>query len=370
MMRACALVLGLLIAAVAAAAAAADGVLPFASASAAFERALTPRVFEFPRDHGAHPTFAHEWWYVTGHLAAPSGERFGFELTFFRVALVPAAATVPADASRWRARQIYIAHFALTDIGRGNFHFAEHLARDALGLSGAATDPLKVWVDDWSLAQAGTNWQIRAAAQGYVLQVRMSAELAPVLNGDRGLSQKSNNPADASYYYSIPRLAVRGTLTRDGRQLDVSGSAWLDREWGSGGLGADEVGWDWFALQLSDGSELMFYSLRRRDGRRDPHSAGTWVAADGAVRALTDADVTIAVQDHWASPRGGRYPARWRVEVPALALSVDLKPALADQELVGRPRYWEGAVDISGRSEGRNLSGQGYVELVGYARAP
>jgi predicted secreted hydrolase len=370
MMGARALVLGLLIAAVAAASAAADGVLPFASESSIFEAALTPRAFEFPRDHGPHPTFAHEWWYLTGHLAAPSGERFGFELTFFRVALAPAAATARPDASHWRARQMYLAHFAVTDIDRGNFHFEERLARDALGLSGAEMDPLKVWVDDWSLAEAGANWQIQAAAQGYALHVQMNAELAPVLNGDRGLSQKSSAPHDASYYYSIPRLAVHGTLMREGQALEVSGSAWLDREWGSGGLGADEAGWDWFALQLSDGSELMFYSLRRRDGRRDPHSAGTWVGADGAVRGLLDADVTVGVQDYWVSPRGGRYPAHWRLEVPALALSVDLTPQLADQELDGRPRYWEGAVDISGRSQGRNISGQGYVELVGYERGP
>jgi predicted secreted hydrolase len=369
MMHARSLALGFLIAIVAAAATAEDGVLPFAGDNAAFERALAPREFEFPRDHGPHPTFAHEWWYLTGHLTAPSGERFGFELTFFRVALARGSAA-PAAASHWRARQIYIAHFALTDIGRGTFHFEERLARDALGLSGAEVDPLKVWVDDWSLASAGATWQIRAAAQGYALHVQMTAERAPVLNGDRGLSQKSSAPADASYYYSIPRLAVHGTLTRDGQALNVSGSAWLDREWGSGGLGADEAGWDWFALQLSDGSELMFYSLRRRDGRRDPHSAGTWVGADGAVRALLDADVALGVEDYWMSPRGGRYPARWHLEVPKLALSVDLKPELANQELDGRPRYWEGAVNVSGRSQGRNISGQGYVELVGYARGP
>jgi predicted secreted hydrolase len=364
------MVLALLAAGVAAAAAAADGVLPFGIGSASFERVLTPREFEFPRDHGAHPTFAHEWWYLTGHLAAPSGERFGFELTFFRIALARAGPDAAADASHWRTQQMYVAHFAVTDIDRGHFRFQERFARDALGLSGAEASPLKVWVDDWSLGAAAGIWQIRAAAQGYALDVQMTAELAPVLNGDRGLSQKSSAPGDASYYYSIPRLAVRGQLVRDGQVLNVSGSAWLDREWGSGGLGADEAGWDWFALQLSDGSELMFYSLRRRDGRRDPHSAGTWVGPDGAVRALVSGDVTIGVQDSWISPRGGRYPARWRVEVPALALAVNLRPVLADQELDGRPRYWEGAVDIAGTANRRNISGQGYVELVGYARAP
>lgn len=353
-----------------AAAAAPDGVLPFAGNNSGFEQALTPHEFRFPRDHGAHPAFAHEWWYVTGHLGAPTGERFGFELTMFRIALAPAAPAAAAEGSAWRARQMYVAHFALTDINRGQFHFQERFARAALGLSGADSEPLKVWVDDWSLGLADGGWQIRAAAQGYALNVRMTTDLPPILNGDRGLSQKSGDPRDASYYYSMPRLAVHGELARDGKTLPVAGSAWVDREWGSGGLGADEAGWDWFALQLSDGSELMFYSLRRRDGRRDPHSAGTWVGPDGSARVLASGDVAINVQDYWPSPRGGRYPARWQVEVPSLGLAVNLRPVLPDQELDGRPRYWEGAVDVTGTQGARNLKGQGYVELVGYARAP
>jgi len=363
-------VLALLAAAFVTAVAAPGGVLPFDADSASFEHTLTPREFEFPRDHGPHPTFAHEWWYLTGHLAAPSGERFGFELTFFRVALARAATDAAPEASRWRAQQMYVAHFAVTDIDRGHFRSQERYARDALGLCGAEGSPLKVWVDDWSLAAAGATWQIKAAAQGYALDLQMTPELAPVLNGERGLSQKSSAPADASYYYSIPRLAVRGHLVRDGQALTVSGSAWLDREWGSGGLGADEAGWDWFALQLSDGSDLMFYSLRRRDGGEDVHSAGTWVGSDGKARALTRADAKIDVEGYWVSPRGGRYPARWRVEVPTLGLAVDLRPVLADQELNGRPRYWEGAVDVSGSRDKRAIAGVGYVELVGYARPP
>jgi predicted secreted hydrolase len=353
-----------------AAVAAPDGVLPFANDGSRFEQALAPHEFEFPRDHGAHPAFAHEWWYVTGHLAAPTGERFGFELTLFRIALAHAAPAAPADASAWRAQQMYVAHFAVTDIDHGQFRFQERFARAALGLAGADSDPLKVWVDDWSLGVADGTWRIRAAAQGYALDLRMTAGLPPILNGDRGLSQKSSDPHDASYYYSIPRLAVHGELVRDGKTLPVTGSAWLDREWGSGSLGAEEAGWDWFALQLSDGSELMFYSLRRRDGRREPHSAGTWVSPEGSARALASGDVMIDVQEYWTSPRGGRYPARWQVQVPTLGLAVNLRPVLPDQELHGRPRYWEGAVDVTGTHNGRNLSGQGYVELVGYAHTP
>jgi predicted secreted hydrolase len=150
--------------------------------------------------------------------------------------------------------------------------------------------------------------------------------------------------------------------------IAVSGSAWLDREWGSGSLGSDEAGWDWFALQLDDGSALMFYALRNNDGSREPHSAGTWVDSAGRTTALASADVEISVGDQWRSPRGGRYPSRWRVRVPSLALDFDVQPVLADQELGTRPRYWEGAVDVRGSRAGVKATGRGYVELVGYAR--
>jgi predicted secreted hydrolase len=372
MMRARGIWVALLAAAICTAAATPPAAIPsWGADDPRFERALKVREFEFPRDHGPHPGFAREWWYLTGHLMAPSGERFGFELTFFRVALAPPnAAPAPADASRWRARQIYVAHFAVTDIDRGRFRFAERYARDALGLSGAESDPLHVWIGDWSLGAAGDAWHIQAAESGYALNLSMSPELPPVLNGEHGLSQKSGAPYVASYYYSIPRLAVRGQIVRDGKALNVSGRAWLDREWGSDVLASAEEGWDWFALQLADGSCLMFYSIRRRDGSQDLHSAGTFVAGDGRVRALASTDVDIEVQSYWASPRGGRYPARWSVRVPSLALSVALHPVLADQELKGPPRYWEGAVEVSGTLGTTPIGGAGYVELVGYSRVP
>jgi predicted secreted hydrolase len=352
---------------VATALAASAGVLPWESAGGGFEQALGPRAWVFPRDHGPHPSFAHEWWYLTGHLQGPGGERFGFELTFFRVGL-PGVASEPATgASHWRTRQMFVAHFALTEIGRQQFHSEERYARDALGLSGAQADPARVWLDDWSLELAGTSWRLQAQQPGYALELAMTPALAPVLNGDAGLSQKSANPADASYYYSIPRLSAEGRLVRNGEPLAVHGTAWLDREWGSGGLAADEAGWDWFALQFADGSELMFYALRRRDGTLEPHSAGTWVSPQARSQALASADVRISVLKSWQSPRGGRYPARWRLEVPSLGLAVDLRPAVANQELNGRPRYWEGAVEVAGARGTQSIAGEGYVELVGYA---
>jgi predicted secreted hydrolase len=263
-----------------------------------------------------------------------------------------------------------MAHFAITDVGAQRFRYAQKLARGALGLAGAQGAPLRVWIDDWRLAAAGgasAGWKLAAAQPGYALELGLHPLTAPVLNGDAGLSRKSGAPGSASYYYSVPRIAVRGTLLRDGKPLAVQGLAWLDREWGSGGLGPTAAGWDWFALELDDGTALMFYALRARDGSRDPHSAGTWVASSGEAHGLASAAVGIDVTDHWTSADGVRYPAGWRIRVPALALDVGVRPVLADQELKTTPRYFEGAVGVSGTRAGRALGGRGYVELVGYA---
>lgn len=396
-----------------------------------FALAIEPRRFEFPQDHGPHPRFRHEWWYVTGNLDSTRGERFGFELTIFRIALTPpgdvdsgrgvaggvggtgagavdaragsaggsgkdaggvgvggnvtagggAGVSVLDSVSAWRTRQVYVAHFAITDVARGEFRFAHKLSRDALGLAGAQAQPVRVWLDDWMLgvpadgardgsgpvsAATAPGWMLHAEGEGYELTLDAQPLMQPVLNGDHGLSRKASERGAASYYYSIPRVAVRGKLLRAGVPSDVQGLAWLDREWGSGSLGANEQGWDWFALQLQDGSSFMFYAMRNRDGTRDSNSAGTWVDSAGRVQALSTDQVMIDVSDHWVSPRGGRYPSRWRVRVPAVGLDVEVRPVLANQELGTKPRYWEGAVDVSGTREGHDASGRGYVELVGY----
>ncbi|HEY6516150.1 MAG TPA: lipocalin-like domain-containing protein [Steroidobacteraceae bacterium] len=336
----------------------------------AFARALAPQSLEFPRDQGPHPDYRQEWWYLTGNLNSADGERFGFELTLFRFALAPeipssaaASSRPPAASSAWRARQVYLGHFAITDVARHEFQFAVKLARGALGLAGAQADPLRVWVGDWQIGGDA----LRAAGKGYVLSLTTQPLLPPVLNGKRGLSRKSAAPGNATYYYSVPRVAVAGTIVRDGRALPVHGLAWLDREWGSGSLGPRQTGWDWFGLQLDDGSCLMFYSLRDRDGSEDSYSAGTWVDSGGHARPLSRADVRIEVLRHWTDAGGARYPAQWRLVVPASGLDITVHPVLADQELVTSPRYWEGAVDVSGTRAGRPVAGRGYVELVGYA---
>jgi predicted secreted hydrolase len=340
-----------------------------------FAVANTPRRFEFPQDHGPHPLFRHEWWYFTGQLRG-AGETFGFELTVFRLALRPPQFTTSSSTavSAWRARQVYAAHFAITDVSRRRFVSATRYARDALNLAGAQARPFAIHVADWSVIEAAgappqsLHWQLQAADGDYQLRLDLRSTQPPVLNGAAGLSRKADAPGAASYYYSMPRLQATGSLGRAGLSLPVSGMVWLDREWGSGSLGAEQRGWDWFALDLDDGSTLMFYALRDRDGRRDPHSAGTFVDAAGEVTPLRNDDVEITVQRQWSSPRGGQYPAQWAVRVRSQDLQLNVTPLLADQELSTQPRYWEGAVQVSGQHHRSPIRAQGYVELVGYAQ--
>jgi predicted secreted hydrolase len=335
---------------------------------AGFEKAIDPRVFVFPGDHGPHPGFRNEWWYVTGNLDGDGGERFGFELTIFRFALTPA---LPAAESDWRSNQVYIAHFAVTDAGRERFYAAERYSRGALGLAGASADPFRVWIDDWEMGVAERGqperWRLRASDPEFALDIWLTAAKPPVLNGVDGLSQKSAEPGNASYYYSITRWLTDGTLRLRDDEFRVSGLSWLDREWSSSALAADQLGWDWFALQFSDGSELMFYNLRKLDGSQDEHSAGTWIAADGTSRHIDRDEIDIAVTDTWDSPEGGRYPSAWTLRFPEKGLSLDIRPVMADQELFTTVRYWEGAVDVQGERQGESIEGRGYVELTGYA---
>jgi predicted secreted hydrolase len=330
---------------------------------AGFARALVPRLLSFPEDHGSHPDFRTEWWYYTGNLTTPAGRHLGFQLTFFRVALAP---TMDARSSAWATRQLYVAHFAVTDTAGRRFHAASRVSRGALGLAGAEARPLRVWVETWS-AQGDATTRLRADEGDVGLDLTVAPVKAVVLQGERGLSRKGPEPGNASLYYSITRMRAQGVVRLGTERLEVSGDAWMDREWSTSALGAGVEGWDWFAVQLEDGRDLMMYRLRRRDGTADPFSAGTLVAADGAARPLTAADVRIETLAHWTSPRTGvRYPARWRLDVAPAALQLEVVPRLADQELTVGTRYWEGAVTVAGRSAGRPATGRGYVELVGY----
>lgn len=333
---------------------------------AGFERALAVKPFAFPKDHGPHPDYRDEWWYVTGNLDGPDGRRFGFQITFFRQGL---KRTLPARPSAWATRDAYMAHFALTDAQGRSYTSFERYSRGAEGLAGAQAEPFKVWLDDWSLqaaAEGGFPWHLRAGQDGLALDLELNPSKPEVLNGDQGLSRKSAEPGRASYYYSMPRMTAQGKLSLNGKALPVNGLAWLDREWGTTMLGGDEAGWDWFSLQLDDGNDLMLYHLRRKDGAEDPASAGTLTGPDGKPTRLAREDFHIDVLDTWDSPEGGRYPARWKISVKPAGRLLEVRPILADQELRHDTRYWEGAVDVFEADSGKPI-GRGYVELTGYA---
>ncbi len=331
-----------------------------------YAQAAGPRDFSFPEDHGPHRDFRNEWWYITGNLDGENDERFGFELTIFRFSLTPVQDHDP-NASAWKTNQVYIGHFAITDVGNESFHVAQRYARGSLGLAGAQADPFQVWLEDWSIKSNDKVWQLHASDTDIAIDLTLSPVKPPVLNGIDGLSQKSSEPGNASYYYSIPRLRTVGTLQIKNENYSVTGLSWLDREWGSSGLSEEQQGWDWFALQLSDGSDLMFYSLRKNDGSHDPYSAGTWITADGQSMHLSSNDVDIEVEDHWDSPLGGTYPSAWHLRIPQIDLDLSLRPVLDAQELPTTVRYWEGAVDVVGQKAGMPVEGRGYVELTGYA---
>jgi predicted secreted hydrolase len=342
---------------------------------AGFARALAPRPLSFPEDHGPHPDFRTEWWYYTGNLGTPAGRHFGFELTFFRIALAPPAADGPGRSqsrtSEWATRQLFVAHFALTDTAGKRFHATGRVSREALGLAGARARPFRVWLEDWSAEgeePTALPMRLRAAEGEVALDLTLSAARPVVLQGDRGLSRKGPEPGNASYYYSFTRMPARGVVRVGADTFAVTGQAWMDREWSTSALGPDVAGWDWFALQLADGRDLMFYLLRGRDGSAGPFSAGSLVAADGTVRRLGAGDVAIETLAHWTSPRSGvRYPARWRLTMASESLALEVRPRLPDQELLVGTRYWEGAVTVDGSAGNRPITGQGYVELVGYA---
>lgn len=331
---------------------------------AGFARAVAARPLSFPEDHGPHPDFRTEWWYYTGNLRTAAGRHLGFQLTFFRVALAPVS---DPRASEWATRQLYFAHFAITDSAGKRFHAFRRVSRAALGLAGASAAPFRVWVEDWSAEGEGATARLRASDGEVALDLQVTAAKPVVLQGDRGLSRKGPDPGNASFYYSFTRMPARGVVRLGAETLEVSGEAWMDREWSTSALGPGVEGWDWFALQLDDGREVMFYLLRRRDGTADPLSAGTLVTADGTAQRLDVGDVGVETLGHWSSPRSGvRYPARWRVSVPSAQLQLEIEPRLADQELSVGTRYWEGSVVVGGSAGGRRLTGQGYVELVGY----
>jgi predicted secreted hydrolase len=339
-----------------------------------------------PRDHGAHPQHRIEWWYYTGNVEGAGGQRYGYQLTFFRVGVHPQ----PANPSRWAVRDLYMAHFAITDVGGRRYRASDRLNRAGVGWAGASSGTLEVWNEDWSARLSHDGSHVLRARDG---DMAIDLVLAPgkpfVAHGDAGYSQKGSTEGNASHYYSLTRMPTRGTVTVNGRSVTVQGESWMDHEFGSSFLEAGQQGWDWL-IHLDDRTDLMLFQIRgggaaarlARRPRRAPSSAG------GAVGRVRTARCRARRPRHDAGGRRvhagaggadvaderGQLPGDVEVTVPSLDLRLDVRGVLDGQELhtaeSTNVTYWEGAIDVSGTRAGRRVGGRGYLEMTGYTGAP
>lgn len=322
---------------------------------------------KFPRDHGAHREYSTEWWYFTGHLTADSGKTFGFELVFFRVGVNP----FRESRSAWATSSVYLSHFAVTDDTNQRFYQFERRSRGSFGEAGASEEGLRCVNGPWVAEMEGETITLVAKENDLELRLSVRPKKPLVLHGDNGLSRKGSGPGEASYYTSFTRLEGDGTLRIGARSERItSASAWFDHEMTSSSLARGTQGWDWFALQLDDGSELMLYQLRGKNGEASPFSSGTYVSPSGESRHLSRGDFAVEVLERWKSADSSAvYPAKWRIAVPGLGVAAVVTPTVADQELeTGSStgvRYWEGRCRLSSEDRERQI-GSAYVELVGY----
>lgn len=336
----------------------------------AFKFAAAGRGIVLPADHASHPDFQTEWWYYTGHLRARDGRHFGFQLTWFRTALTSEQL---AD-SKFKARTVYFAHFTITDKSGRSFRFAEKISRGGdYDNAGADSRVLRTWIGDWVLEGLGSMFYMSARDDSMSLSLIGTPRKPAVLQGIDGYSQKGDDPTNASMYYSLPRIAVTGVLTLDSVPVDVDGEAWMDHEFGTSQLDPDQVGWDWFSMQLANNEEVMVYGLRDKSGAVHPRANGAFVLANGTRIPLSTKDYRIEVLERWKSPASGAtYPSKWRIEIPSQSFSATVTPYVADQELrtenTVRVTYWEGAVKVDATRNGAAVAGEGYVELTGYAK--
>ena len=327
------------------------------------------RLLTFPADYGAHEDFRTEWWYYTGNLSSTNSRPFGFELTIFRVGMVPPDVELPQD-SAWYDRSIYFAHFALSDIQEDQFHAFERYARPGPGLAGAQSKPYRVWLEDWSVAEtANGDYTLHVASNGIVVDLDLTDKTGVVLHGLDGYSRKGREISNASYYYSQPRLLANGFISLNNETYPVSGLVWKDHEFSTGVLDEGQIGWDWFSMQFDEGSALMLFQLRETIGTISSSSSGTYIPTKGSSQSLRSDDFRIKVLDWWTSPHsGGVYPSKWQIQLDQPNCLLTVTPKMADQE-VNFPAvtYWEGAVSFEGKCDGSPASGSGYIELTGYA---
>lgn len=324
--------------------------------------------YSFPRDYASHPPYKVEWWYYTGNLETSSGRRFGYQLTFFRTGIT----LQPASASRWAVRDLYMAHFCISDIEQKQFHSYEKLNRAGVGFAGAEESSYHVWNEDWEAHLEGKDHLIRARDGEAELELRLTPEKPEVIHGENGISQKGVAVGNASHYFSLTRLRSAGRITIGGESFEVMGLSWMDREFSSSFLEPGQIGWDWFSIQLDDGRDLMIYQFRRSDGSTDVHSSGTLIDTNGRATHIPFNEFTLRPTGaNWQSDSGATYPTEWTIELPKYNLNLSVAAAFNNQELrtTGSTNvtYWEGSVNIEGTAIGQPVRGRGYLEMTGYS---
>jgi len=335
-----------------------------------YRTALPGYRFEFPRDHFSHPDFQTEWWYYTGNVKSAGGRRFGFELTFFRQAV----SRDPAKTAAWDVKDLYLAHLALSDLDGGNFFHAERTNRSGPGIAGVSEASARIWNGNWQSQWEGGDQKLQAIEPRFELHLTLHSEKPPVIHGENGVSQKAEGPGRASHYISLTRLETSGSIDLGGKQFEVTGTSWMDHEFFTHQLEANQSDWDWLSLQLADNTELMLFHIRRSDGSIDPYSAATYIDAQGKTTHLRATDFTLQpLEETWTSAATrATYPIHWKIVVPKLNLELDAKTPLASQELIGNtrlvPNYWEGAIFLAGARKAQPLNGVGYLEMTGYDR--
>jgi predicted secreted hydrolase len=336
-----------------------------------YQTALPGYRYEFPRDHFNHEDYQTEWWYTTGNLTAAGGRHYGFELTFFR----QGTDRDPAKAKPWDMQDLYLAHLALSDLDGGKFYHTERTNRGGPGLAGVDEKTQRIWNGNWEIRWKGeSEIQLAAVDDRFSISILLNPGKAPVIHGENGVSQKAAGAGHASHYISFTRLKTSGTIVLDGKPSAVSGTSWMDHEFFTNQLEAAQIGWNWLSVQLQDNTELMLYQFRRKDGSLDPYSSGTYVDAQGKAVHLTSADFRLVpAGEKWtSSATSAKYPVAWTMEIPKLGLSLNASTPLKSQELASRgnlaTNYWEGAIEIQGTREGKNIAGVGYLEMTGYDR--
>jgi len=339
-----------------------------------FELARPGYKYSFPKDHASHNNFKTEWWYYTGNLKGEDGNHYGYELTFFRSAL---NLDRPVQNTIWAMPDIYMAHFALTDVNANKFYTKARLQRSGPDFAGSSTDKLKVWNLNWSASmnnQENEKQTLKAKSTDCALELEVTPQKPLVIQGENGISRKASKGDHASHYYSYTRLKTEGWLSIKGKRIKVSGLSWMDHEFGSNQLDENQVGWDWFSIHLDNNKEIMLYLMRLKDGSYDQASSGSLISEQGKLKFLKLSDYQIKSVGKWRSEKTKiEYPMGWQIDLPAFNVHLKVSPKIHNQEFARQDgnavTYWEGACSVLGTYEDKTCKGDAYVEMTGYGDA-